>query len=326
MSLLVPEAGVAALQRLIPADAVIHAYAYARRTMRARLSRRAGLLDDAQLLDRTVRTDARLPWAELRSVWFGADVQLNRGEAEALLARAPGLRTVYWQRTGLDGLPVSTFESRGIRVVSARDLTSGWVAETIIACITADAKFVTRSARDRVPALDRFTREFATLRVTIVGTGHIGTAVATLASALGMRVTGLTREPQRNDADRSPFAELRRFPDDLLTTARESDYLVLALPSTGETRGVIDAAVLRALGPEGVLVNLARPDIVDQPAMLDALRSGELGAAYISRLDLPPTWIPRITRLPENLFLTHNREAHVAGKIERAAAQFAALL
>ena len=323
---LVPQAVAATLRPLTAATVEIHTYDYAPRTLGARVARRVGLRDDAHLLTRMFRTRNTIPWGQVASLWCGADVQVSTGEVRALLARMPGLTQVYWQRTGLDGLPVSILEERGVRVIGSSNLSSRWVAETAIACITADAKFLPLAARNRIPPLDRFTRGFSGLRIAVAGTGHIGCAVAQMASALGMQVTGLTRDPMRGCANRTGFADLRRFPDDLAATARETDYLVLALPATNATRGVIDARILGELGPAGVLVNLARPGLVDEAALLDSLDRGTLRAAYISRLERSRTRARWRLSLPQNLFLTFNREAHVAEKMERAAEQFAALL
>jgi phosphoglycerate dehydrogenase-like enzyme len=323
---LVPHEGETALRRLTPTTVEIHSYTYASRTRAARIARRAGLLDDAHLFARTFRASSSLPWDQVEALWCGAGVQLSAGEAHALLERMPALHQIYWQRAGLDGLPLSILKERGIRITSSGDLTSKWVAETVIACVTADAKFLPLAARNRIPHLDRFTRGFAGLRITVVGTGHIGNAVAQMASSLGMRVTGLTRDPTRVDANRAAFADLRRFPEDLAATARETDYLVLALPATDETRGLIDARILGELGSSGVLINLARPSIVNEAALMDALHRGSLQAAYVSRLERSASTVPWRSGLPPNLFLTFNREAHVAEKVERAARQFAALL
>jgi phosphoglycerate dehydrogenase-like enzyme len=237
----------------------------------------------------------------------------------------PALTSVYWQRTGLDGLPIPVFVSRGVNVVNSKGLSSFWVAETIIACIAADAKFLMFSARNRVPPLDQFTRGFKGLRVAVMGTGHIGTSVARLASGMGMTVTGLTRDPSRVDRESTPFARLRKFPEEVLDTANDCDYLVLALPSTEATDRIVDNKLLRALGPSGVLVNLARPSLVDEAALIDTLRKGGLRAAYISRLE-PRTIHNWRRRLPPNLFLSFNREAHVAEKMDFAAGQFLHLL
>ncbi|MDQ8168874.1 MAG: NAD(P)-dependent oxidoreductase [Gemmatimonadota bacterium] len=272
------------------------------------------------------RAQSTLSWEQIGCVWCGADIQVGAGRVRTLCDRIPILRQVGWQRAGLDGVPVSVLQERGVPVISSGDLTSRWVAETVIACIAADARFLPLAARNRIPPLDRFTRGFTGLRVAVVGTGHIGRAVWQMASSIGMQVTGLTRDPMRVDANRAVFANLRPFPEDLATTAGETDYLVLALPATDSTCGIINARILGELGPAGVLVNLARPSIVDEAALLAALRRGSLRAAYVSRLERSANWVPWRSALPDHLFLTFDREAHVAEKMERAAQQFAALL
>jgi lactate dehydrogenase-like 2-hydroxyacid dehydrogenase len=325
LHVLVPEQAAAALRSRLPQTVRLHTYRYLPKTRSSRVALRFRILGSNGVLDRTWIAPTSTPWHLIRTLWCGPDVQINSDEATTLLSRMPALTTVYWQRTGLDGLPIAVFASHGVSVVNSKGLSSLWVAEAVVACIAADAKFLMFSARNRVPPLDQFTRGFQGLRVAVMGTGHIGTSVARLASRMGMAVTGLTRDPSRMDREFTPFARLRKFPEEVLDTVLDCDYLVLALPSTEATDRIVDDELLRALGPSGVLVNLARPSLVDEAALIDTLRKGGIRAAYLSRLE-PRTIHNWRRRLPPNLFLSFNREAHVAEKMDLAAGQFLRLL
>src|SRR6185312_12266391 len=107
----------------------------------------------------------------------------------------------------------------------------------------------------------------------IVGLGRIGKAVARRAEAFGMRVVYYGR--------RCVPEATYSFYDDLIAMARDSDYLMLTCPGGEATRNLIGATVMAALGPEGVLINIARGSVVDQPALIAALQSRQLGGAAL---------------------------------------------
>ncbi|HET7039187.1 MAG TPA: NAD(P)-dependent oxidoreductase, partial [Gemmatimonadales bacterium] len=131
-------------------------------------------------------------------------------------------------------------------------------------------------------------REYAGTRLGLVGLGGIGRAVARRAAALGMTVSAVRRHPAR---PRPRGVTWVRGPARLAELARRSDVLVLAAPSTGETRGLITAGVLAALPAGAALVNVARGNLVDEAALLAALERGRLSACALdvfSREPLPP--------------------------------------
>lgn len=259
-------------------------------------------------------------------MWLSPHAQFTAGEAEELLKRLPHLATVYWQRTGLDGLPSEAFLARGVRITTGHGLTTRWVAEAILACILADAKLLCHSARAQMPPRSHFTRALGSLHIAVLGTGAIGCETASVCRALGMRVIGLSRTSEVPTKLPAAFDEIRSARDDLRRTAAEADYLVLALPLTAQSVGIVGQEVLQALGPRGVLVNLARPGLVDQRAMLRALNDRTLGAAYVSRLDDTVPWASLRSRGTRHLVLTHNREANMQEKPARALRHFLAML
>lgn len=114
--------------------------------------------------------------------------------------------------------------------------------------------------------------------VATIGYGHIGGRVAELARALGMEVVAATRSPSPERG-----AGLRRLAglDELGAVLEEADFAVVAVPSTPDTRGLVGAAELERLGPDGFLVNVARGDVVEERALYEALRDGTIAGAAI---------------------------------------------
>lgn len=121
-------------------------------------------------------------------------------------------------------------------------------------------------------------RELGESNVTIVGYGGIGAEIGRRARALGMRVTGVRARPDRPGSD-----EVDRVfgPDDLADAVADAHYVVLSLPETSETESLVDRRMLAGLREDCVLLNLARGSLVDEPALIDALRRGALRGAAL---------------------------------------------
>jgi len=130
--------------------------------------------------------------------------------------------------------------------------------------------------------------------------GDIGVRVARRARALGMQIHYCNR--QESPAAFELDAQRLASPAEL---AAESDVLLLACPSTDATRGVVDAALLANAKPGSILVNIARGDVIDDSAVIDALQSGQLGAAALDVFDGEPNVDPRYFDLPGVFMLPH---------------------
>jgi lactate dehydrogenase-like 2-hydroxyacid dehydrogenase len=160
----------------------------------------------------------------------------------------------------------------------------------------------------RIPQADRFVRanewpagpialgrKVTGSRLGVVGMGRIGQAIAHRARAFDMEIAYTARSPRSN-------LDYRHYPD-AESLAAAVDFLVVITPGGAATRGLIDARVLKALGPEGYLVNVARGSVVDQPALIDALRDGVIAGAALDVFANEPQ-VPEALRAMSNVVLT----------------------
>lgn len=190
--------------------------------------------------------------------------------------QAGALRWLNSSYAGVDWLPLSELERRGVTVTCGSGLTTGQVAEFAVMTMLAVAKdypAVVR-AQDRREWLDRApgTRDLAGSRALILGNGAIGQAIGRALAGFGVEVFPVTGHRPRGWR-----SQLGGF-----------DWIVLAVPGTPETRGMIGAAELAAMKREAVLVNFARADCVDQPALIEALGERRIAAAVLDLTDPEP--------------------------------------
>lgn len=221
---------------------------------------------------------------------------------DRLLARAPRLAWVHSASAGVERVLTPTSRERGLVVTNARGVFSEPIAEYVLMMILAVSR--------RLPQLLELQRErtwqplegveLRDVTVGIVGLGSIGHAVAALATAFGCRVVatrrrapeGVAREPTREEGvPELPGLDRLTGPEGLPELLAESDFIVLAAPLTPETEGMIDEAALTSVKPGAWLVNVARGRLVDERALLRALREGPLGGAVLDTFrdePLPP--------------------------------------
>jgi D-3-phosphoglycerate dehydrogenase len=247
------------------------------------------LIGDA-ILERLAQHDIALGWHN--GVPSSDDEWLARiGNADGLLLLwaipdqvmriAPNLRAIAFVGTGVStfvNVPLAT--ELGIVVSNTPGYGSNAVAEHTLGLMLALArKTVSLDAmiRDGIwPRENVMGVELAGKTVGVIGLGGIGTRVAQLCSAIGMRVLAWTRNPSedRLAAAGATFAEL----DDLLQSA---DVVTLHLPHTPETDQILSTERLRLMKPSAYLVNTARAELIDQDALINALRNGQLAGAAL---------------------------------------------
>jgi lactate dehydrogenase-like 2-hydroxyacid dehydrogenase len=135
----------------------------------------------------------------------------------------------------------------------------------------------------------------------VVGLGGIGRAIADRGAAFRMRV--IYNGPRRK-AD-APY----EYVADLVELARQSDYLMVACKGGPDTRHLVSAAVIDALGAKGTLVNVARGSVVDEPALIAALAQGRLGHAALDVFESEPSPAPEVLKLPNVIVQPHHGTA-----------------
>ena len=276
--------------------------------------------------------DGRLAEADVARVelaFFSGDVFPDSSRAFfAAVHGAQNLRWLHLFNTGTDHPVFQSFLARGVTVTNSAGANAGPIAQSLIAGMLALARrfprFAEAQRRREWLALPDVTPppDLATQTLVIVGLGAIGSEIARLARAFGLRVVGVRRTPRRED---DPVDELVP-PADLAAVLPRADWLALACPLTDDTRNLIDAAAL-ALLPDGACVlNIARGEVIDQVALVAHLLSGRLGGAYLDVFveeplaDSSPLWA-----LP-NVIVTPHASSISAGSRRRQAEIFLANL
>lgn len=222
------------------------------------------------------------------------------GVTPALVASLPALEIVSVNGVGVDAVPLALLAEKNIHVTNTPDVLTDDVADFAVTLLLSTVR--------RVPLLDRYVRDgkwpgkaplthARSLKgkvAGIVGFGRIGQAVAQRLQGFGMEIRYFQRSA-------GPAPEKRSA--SLQALAEESDMLVLCMPGGADTRHMIDAQVLEALGPEGTLVNIARGSVVDEAALVAALHDGRLGAAGLDVFEDEPN-VPAALFGRDNVVLT----------------------
>jgi len=212
---------------------------------------------------------------------------------EALLAALPNLEMIGNMGVGYDSIDVGIAKQRGIVVTNAGNANAVDVGEHAFGLVLAVGRAI--AAGDRYVRAGRWVKEGRmpiTHRVSgrtlgIVGMGHIGCEVAKRARAFDMPVF----YHNRNERTDTPHT----YVESVVELARKVDVLVVATPGGDGTRHLVDRAVIDALGPEGVIVNIARGTVIDEAAMVAALTEGRLAGAGLDVFEDEPN-------VPEALF------------------------
>ena len=224
--------------------------------------------------------------ADVRAIACSATTEQIPG---ALMARLPKLQIVSSFGVGYDHVDVKFAAARGIVVTNTPDVLTEEVADTalgLLLCTVREFPQAERFLRAGKWLQNGYPLSKATLRnrtVGIVGMGAIGQAIARRLDAFGVPVVYHTRKPR-------PALAYRHYPK-LLDMARDVDTLLVIVPGGAATANMINAEVLDALGPNGILINMARGSVVDEPALIQALKDKRIMAAgldvYVREPDVP---------------------------------------
>ena len=210
----------------------------------------------------------------------------NGTRVRKLFDAAPKLRWYHSVGAGVEDLVgVPEFRTRGITLTNNSGSYDIQIAEHAIAFILAGAKrlHVYRDQQTRRDWKDHRQDEIRGATLVVYGLGSIGAEIARLGAALGMRVIGVRRriEPE-------PGVERIVQPQMLPEVAAEADYLAVAAPLTAATRGAISRDIIGRMKKTAWIVNIARGAIVDEDALVDALRQGNLGGAGLDAFSPEP--------------------------------------
>jgi D-3-phosphoglycerate dehydrogenase len=200
------------------------------------------------------------------------------------MAAAPSLKVVSKHGSGTDTIDKIAARARGIEVVAAAGANAAAVAEQALALMLACAKSVaTLNARMHTGYWDKSTHKSLELdgrTVGLVGLGAIGQRFAKMADAIGMRVIGF--DPYAKELP--PYIQSV----DLEAIWRESDVISLHCPLTEDNRNLVNAETLAACKPGVIIVNTARGGLIDEAALVAALRSGQVASAGLDSFQVEP--------------------------------------
>lgn len=235
----------------------------------------------------------------------GPDVQAAVGIGSIglpadVLAALPNLKLMACFGVGYDAIDLAAMAARGVAVTNCPNINHEDVADValglIISCVRSIAAgdALVRAGGWNSPLAFPPPRRLAARKLGIVGMGAIGEALARRAAACGMPVAWTGPRPKD-----TPW----RYVPDLLTLAAESDVLALTLRPDPGTEKMVDARVLDALGPDGLVINVARGSVIDEDALIAALKAGRLGGAGLDVFAEEPTPAARWASVP-NVTLT----------------------
>lgn len=237
--------------------------------------------------------------ASVRVIVHAGEVPLEPDFLESL----PDLGLIACVSVGYDGVDVPWCRARGIAVSHADGLNAEDVADFAVGLLLASWREIVEG--DRMVREGRWTRTnrlsprpgLRGRKVGIVGLGHIGQAVATRVEAFGMSVAWW-----------GPRAKPAAWPraDSLVDLARDSDILVVACRADASNRGLISTEVIEAVGPRGLIVNVARGSVIDEDALIAALKDGRLGRAALDVFAEEPTPPARWADVPGTVLAPHS--------------------
>ena len=268
----------------------------------------------SELEAQTARRELEEAMAEAEVVYgfWGPGLFETYPTPEVLHRQAPGLRWIQLTSAGMDRAARSGLVESDFMLTSSSGLHATPIGEFVLCVMLMFCKGMHGAVRaqGRREWLRYMPQELYGQTVGVVGMGHIGTEVARLAKAFGCRVLATRRSITARTSD--DVADELLPPSDLPELLAESDFVVLAVPSTAETRRLIGEPELRAMKSSGVLINIARGAVVDEAALVRALKEGWIAGAGLDVFEQEP--LPEESELwgMENVIMS----PHISGGTE----------
>lgn len=233
----------------------------------------------------------------------------GKGFSKSQLDKLPKVGIVASSGVGYDPIDIEACSSRGVVVTNTPDVLTDDVADLAIGLMIATRRNMifgdayVRSGDWGRRGMMGLTSSLRAKRLGIVGLGRIGNAIARRAESMGLTIGYCTR---------SKCDTAYPYEPDVKALAEWSDILVVAIPGTSETEGMINRAVIEAVGPDGTLVNISRGSVVDEAALISALQSGALGSAGLDVYLNEPNPNPAFRELTNVVLYPH----HASGTVE----------
>ncbi len=265
-------------------------------------------LDEIRAVDPRVRVLVATDPGHAQALAAEAEVIVAWQIPQPLLDRAERLRWIHATAAGVDGLLVPAVVEGRVRLTSSVGIHSTVLPEHVMALVLAFSRRL--HAAVRLQSVRRWDRaacvgdEVEGKVLGVLGLGAIGRALSRRASAFGMRVIGTKRTPEA-----MPYLERVLPPEGTDQVLREADYVVVLLPLTRQTRGLIDARALSLMKRSAVLINVGRGPVVVEEALIAALRGGVIAGAGLDVFEREPLSTDSPLYEMENVIIT----PHVSG-------------
>lgn len=233
------------------------------------------------------------------------------GADATMIAACPNLQIISVYGVGFDAVDLNACRARGIRVTNTPDVLTKDVADLGVAMMLVQSRGIVgaqawvRDGSWASKGLYPLQRRVWGRRAGILGLGRIGFEVAKRLAAFDMDIAYSAVTPKGNAKDWA-------FVADPVALAERSDFLFVTLAASAATRHIVSEKVIKALGPEGMLINISRASNIDEIALLEALESGSLGSAALDVFEGEPNLNPRFLSLPNVLLQPH----HASGTYE----------
>lgn len=223
-----------------------------------------------------------------------------------MLAEMPRLGLIACVSVGYDGVDVPWCKAHGIAVTHSTGLNAADVADHAVGLVLAAWRGIVEGDQRLRGGHWSHAERMAPRpglrgrKAGVVGLGHIGEAVAARLKAFDMKVAWWAPRPKETDYPRA---------DSLMALARDSDVLIVCARPDDSNRHLINKPVIEAVGAQGLIVNVARGSLIDEDALIQALRAGTLGMAALDVFEQEPTPAARWADVPRTVLTPHTAGA-----------------